>query len=174
MVFASRLETSAQRKPPLMCANPPHRFLAVLEFVMFVVPEIIAIAFGWIGALAAVSAYGLVTAQRITAQSAAFQALNAIGAGLLSVSAYANGAIPSALVNIVWVGIGVYALWTIWLARRDRLAAFIEVLPPIHAIAAAAFEAGAELDALLDALYLEGFDAESQEHLVQGELSIAA
>lgn len=87
---------------------------------MFVVPEIIATAFGWIGALSAVSAYGAVTAKRISADSVTFQALNLVGAALLSVSASAHGAWPSAIVNVVWVAIGAFALRAIWWDRRPQ------------------------------------------------------
>lgn len=85
---------------------------------MFVVPALIATAFGWIGALCSVSAYAAVTAKRITADSVTFQSLNLAGAALLCVSAYSHGAWPSAIVNIIWIGIGVFALRAIWQARR--------------------------------------------------------
>lgn len=85
---------------------------------MFVVPEIIATAFGWIGALSAVAAYGAVTMKRITADSATFQGLNLMGAALLCVSAYSHGAWPSAIVNVIWVGIGFFALRAIRRARH--------------------------------------------------------
>lgn len=88
---------------------------------MFVVPEIIATVFGWIGALCAVSAYGAVTTKHITADSATFQGLNLFGAALLSVSASAHEAWPSAIVNVVWVGIGIIALRAIFRARRAAL-----------------------------------------------------
>lgn len=88
---------------------------------MFVVPEIIATTFGWVGAIAAVSAYGSVTAKRISPDSATFQILNLIGAAFLGVSAYAVGAVPSAIVNIVWITIGFFALRTIARLRRADL-----------------------------------------------------
>lgn len=73
---------------------------------------------GWSGAICSVVAYGLVTMKRITPDSAAFQLLNLLGAGLLSVSSTVHGAWPSAVVNVIWVGIGVLALRTIWRRRK--------------------------------------------------------
>lgn len=73
---------------------------------------------GWTGAISAVVAYGLVTMQRISPDSLLFQGLNIIGAGLLSVSASVHSAWPSAVVNVIWVAIGVYAVRALWNARR--------------------------------------------------------
>lgn len=86
---------------------------------MFVVPEIIASTFGWIGAIAAVSAYGSVTAKRISPDSVTFQLLNLFSAALLCVSNYAYGAVPSVIVNVIWVAIGCFAVSTIWRLRRS-------------------------------------------------------
>ena len=70
---------------------------------------------GWTGAIATVIAYGMVTAKRISPDSLLFQGLNIVGAGLLSISASTYGAWPSAVVNVIWVAIGVFALKAIWL-----------------------------------------------------------
>ena len=67
-------------------------------------------AVGWTGALSAVIAYGLVTTKRLSPDSLQFQAMNIVGAGLLSVSATVYGAWPSAVVNVIWVAIGLFAL----------------------------------------------------------------
>lgn len=72
---------------------------------------------GWAGALSAVVAYGLVTTKRISPDSLRFQAMNIVGAGLLSVSATIYGAWPSAVVNVVWVAIGLFALRAIIRSR---------------------------------------------------------
>jgi hypothetical protein len=74
-------------------------------------------AVGWTGAISAVIAYGLVTTKRISPDSLQFQAMNIVGAGLLSVSATVYGAWPSAVVNVVWVGIGLFALRAIVRSR---------------------------------------------------------
>ena len=65
---------------------------------------------GWIGAVLVLLAYALVSTHRVRAQSAAYQWLNIGGALGLVVNSGWNGAIPSAVVNLAWIGIGVYAL----------------------------------------------------------------
>lgn len=67
---------------------------------------------GWAGALAVLAAYGLVSAQRLSARSVSYQLLNVCGAVGLVINSAWNGAIPSAVVNLIWIGIGVYALAT--------------------------------------------------------------
>ena len=104
---------------------------------MFVVPEIIALAFGWIGALCAVSAYGAVTAKRISSDSAMFQGLNLVGAAMLCVSAYSHGAWPSAIVNVVWIGIGIFALRALWTAHQAKLAVAAPAVVALHDVAMA-------------------------------------
>lgn len=76
---------------------------------------------GWTGALATVFAYGMVTAKRITPDSLLFQGLNIAGASLLAVSASTYGAWPSAVVNVIWVAIGIFALLAL-LNQRSRAA----------------------------------------------------
>lgn len=78
---------------------------------------------GWTGAISAVVAYGLVTMKRISPDSLTFQGLNIVGAGLLSVSASVHSAWPSAVVNVIWVGIGIYAVRALWNARRAAVVA---------------------------------------------------
>ena len=65
---------------------------------------------GWIGVVALLVAYGLVSAKRIEGDSVAYQALNAIGAALLIVNSFYYGAYPSVGINVIWIGIAVYAL----------------------------------------------------------------
>ena len=79
-------------------------------------------AAGWTGALATVFAYGMVTAKRITPDSLLFQGLNIAGASLLAVSASTYGAWPSAVVNVIWVAIGAFALRAL-LSQRSRAVA---------------------------------------------------
>lgn len=65
---------------------------------------------GWAGALVSVIAYALVTQGRIAPSSLAYQGMNIGGAGALAVSASVNSAWPSAVVNVVWVAIGIQAV----------------------------------------------------------------
>jgi hypothetical protein len=65
---------------------------------------------GWAGAVLVLLAYGLVSTDRVHPHSVSYQSLNIGGAlGLVINSAWYN-AIPSAVVNIAWIGIGLYAL----------------------------------------------------------------
>jgi hypothetical protein len=63
-------------------------------------------------------AYVLVTAEKLTGRSPAFQWLNLIGAAGFVANGLWHGAIPSATLNIVWMGIAGFAL--IRLARRGK------------------------------------------------------
>lgn len=66
---------------------------------------------GWVAALLILGAYGLLTAGKLEAQSRAYQWMNVIGALGFIVNSGWNGAVPSAALNVVWMGIGVAALW---------------------------------------------------------------
>ena len=68
---------------------------------------------GWAGAVLILGAYVLLTLGRIQAQSVMYQAMNVVGAAGFIVNGLANGALPSATLNVIWLGIGVYALWRI-------------------------------------------------------------
>ena len=72
---------------------------------------------GWLGAFAVLAAYGLVSTERISSRSWSYQLLNITGAVGLVINSSWNGAIPSAVVNLIWIGIGVYALIS---ARRPE------------------------------------------------------
>lgn len=87
--------------------------------------QILVTLAGWTGAISAVVAYGLVTMKRISPDSLLFQGLNIVGAGLLSVSASVHSAWPSAVVNVIWVAIGVYAVRALWNASRTAAAVVV-------------------------------------------------
>ena len=65
---------------------------------------------GWAGALAVLVAYGLVSTERVSSRSWSYQLLNIGGAVGLVINSSWNGAIPSAVVNLIWIAIGMYAL----------------------------------------------------------------
>jgi hypothetical protein len=65
---------------------------------------------GWLGAILVLLAYALVSTGRLDARSWTYQGLNIGGAFGLVLNSGWNGAIPSAAVNVIWIGIGVYAL----------------------------------------------------------------
>ncbi|GAA2243567.1 hypothetical protein N1031_13520 [Herbiconiux moechotypicola] len=65
---------------------------------------------GWCGTILLLLAYALLTARRLRASGALYQAMNLVGGlALLLNTAYA-GAWPSAALNLVWFGIGAAGL----------------------------------------------------------------
>ena len=65
---------------------------------------------GWMGAALILVAYGLLSAGKLTGRSTLYQGLNIVGAVAFVINSGVNGAYPSAGLNVIWIGIGVYAL----------------------------------------------------------------
>jgi hypothetical protein len=65
---------------------------------------------GWMGVAGLLLAYALVSTKRIEGDSVPYQVLNLLGAVFLIVNSFYYGAYPSVGVNVVWIGIAVYAL----------------------------------------------------------------
>ncbi|MEO5808670.1 MAG: hypothetical protein ABIR51_01085 [Sphingomicrobium sp.] len=76
---------------------------------------------GWIGGALILTAYGMLTAGKLDAKSPAYQWMNVVGAAGFIANSSWNGAWPSAVLNIIWVGIGVVALIRIF-GKRERAA----------------------------------------------------
>ena len=72
---------------------------------------------GWAGAVLILAAYGLLTAGRLTSKDASYQWMNVVGAVGFIVNSAWNGAWPSAILNVIWVGIGAVALSRMALKR---------------------------------------------------------
>jgi len=72
---------------------------------------------GWVGAMLLLAAYALVTTERWRGRSFRFQLCNAFGSACLIANTVYYRAYPSAVVNVVWVMIAVFALAS---ARRIR------------------------------------------------------
>ena len=72
---------------------------------------------GWSAAVLILLAYILLSLDRIEAKSVTYHGMNIAGAAGFIVNSGYNGAIPSAALNIVWMGIGLFALTRI-LQRR--------------------------------------------------------
>jgi hypothetical protein len=70
-------------------------------------------ASGWTGAALILVAYLLVSMGRLSGQSATFQWMNVAGAAGFIVNSGWHGALPSTVLNIVWLGIGAFTLWRI-------------------------------------------------------------
>ena len=66
---------------------------------------------GWAAALLIIGAYALLSAGRLKAESLAYHLMNILGAAGFVVNSGWNGALPSAAMNVVWIGIGVYAVY---------------------------------------------------------------
>ena len=78
---------------------------------------------GWVAALLILAAYGLLTAGKLTAQSPAYQWMNVVGAAGFILNSGWNGAWPSAALNVIWMGIGGFALWRIFGKRASSTSA---------------------------------------------------
>ena len=77
---------------------------------------------GWIGGALILAGYFLLSAGKVTAKSPSYQWLNVVGAAGFIANSGWNGAWPSAVLNVIWVGIGVVALVRIF-SKRERAAA---------------------------------------------------
>jgi hypothetical protein len=69
---------------------------------------------GWAGAALIIGAYALLSTGKLRAESVSYQLMNVLGAAGFVVNSGWNGALPSAAMNVIWIGIGLYAL------RRGR------------------------------------------------------
>jgi hypothetical protein len=65
---------------------------------------------GWLGAVALLLGYGFVSTKKVEGDSTAYQLMNMAGGACLTVNTIYYGAFPSASVNIIWIGIALYAL----------------------------------------------------------------
>ncbi len=73
--------------------------------------EIAVEVVGWAGAALILLAYLLLSMGRLTGQSVTYQAMNVAGAAGFIVNGWWHGAIPSAVLNVIWMLIGAVALW---------------------------------------------------------------
>ena len=81
--------------------------------------EIIVIEIiGWAAAIVILAAYVLLSLGRLDGRSYLYQWMNVIGAGGFIVNSGYNGALPSAVLNVIWAAIGLFTLWSVWRARQ--------------------------------------------------------
>jgi hypothetical protein len=73
-------------------------------------------AAGWIAAVLILASYILVSSNRLSGQSRAFQWMNVVGSALFVINTLWHSALPSAALNAVWCAVGLYTLWR--LGRR--------------------------------------------------------
>jgi hypothetical protein len=65
---------------------------------------------GWIGAIALLIAYMLVSTKRVEGDSTGFQLLNIVGSIFLIINTFHYGAYPSGALNIFWMAIALYTI----------------------------------------------------------------
>lgn len=82
-------------------------------------PEWLIDVLGWIGGILVVLAYFMISAGKTTAKSPLFQTLNLVGSIFLLILTYVHGAYPSAVVNLIWVGIALYGFYRIFSEKKD-------------------------------------------------------
>ena len=86
--------------------------------VQFILVEIA----GWVGAGLILGAYLLLSLGKVTGQSPLYQGMNIVGAVGFVINGWWHGAIPSAVLNVIWLLIGIITLWRIT-KRRQAAAA---------------------------------------------------
>ena len=85
--------------------------------------EIVVEVAGWVGASLILGAYLLLSMGRVTGQSLLYQGMNVAGAAGFIVNGWWHGAVPSAVLNVIWMMIGGVALWRIWAKRESSTSA---------------------------------------------------
>ena len=78
---------------------------------------------GWAGAGLILLGYLLISAEKLTGRSPVYQWMNLLGAAGFTINGAYHGALPSASLNIVWMGIAAFALWRIWKRRSSSTSA---------------------------------------------------
>ena len=66
---------------------------------------------GWAGAIVILASYVLLSTRRLDGRSATYHVMNLLGAAGIAANSGWNGALPSAVLNVIWAGIAVYALF---------------------------------------------------------------
>jgi len=80
-------------------------------------------AAGWIGAALILLAYLLLSMGKVTGQSPLYQGMNIVGAAGFIINGWWHGALPSAVLNVIWMLIGGVALWRITAKRKSSTSA---------------------------------------------------
>jgi hypothetical protein len=78
---------------------------------------------GWVGAGLILLGYLLVTTGKLTGQSPLYQWMNVAGAAGFIVNGWWHNALPSTVLNVIWMMIGGVALWRIWAKRKSSTSA---------------------------------------------------
>ena len=77
---------------------------------------------GWTAAAIILASYVLLSLGKLEARGYIYQWMNVVGAAGFVINSGYNGAIPSAVLNVVWAGIGLFTISIVWRARHAPLA----------------------------------------------------
>ncbi len=80
---------------------------------------------GWIGASLILLAYILLTHHNLSGSSRGYQLLNLFGAAFLGIFSFNKGALPSVVLNSVWVIVGLYGLFSAVHFHKKRKKAMV-------------------------------------------------
>ena len=78
---------------------------------------------GWVGAGLILLAYLLLSMGKVTGQTPLYQGMNIVGAAGFIINGWWHDALPSAVLNVIWMMIGGVALWRIWAKRKSSTSA---------------------------------------------------
>ena len=73
---------------------------------------------GWAAAVIILAAYVLLSLGKLDGRGYLYQWMNVIGAGGFIINSGYNGALPSAVLNVIWAAMGIFTLWTVWRSRK--------------------------------------------------------
>ncbi|MFO1242558.1 MAG: hypothetical protein U1E36_05080 [Rickettsiales bacterium] len=80
--------------------------------------DIIIEGLGWIGAIMVLAAYALLSGKKLVSDSYTYHGINMVGSFFLVLYASWKVAWANVLVNVVWLVIGIIAVWTLWKSGR--------------------------------------------------------
>ena len=78
---------------------------------------------GWVGAVLILLAYLLLSAGKLGGNSLLYQGMNVAGASGFVINGWWHGALPSAVLNLLWLLIGVIASWRILRTQGSSISA---------------------------------------------------
>ncbi len=82
--------------------------------------ELLINVLGWLGSMAVLLAYGLISARKLRGDSWFYQGLNLVGSVFLIINTLHYRALPSAFVNLVWSLIALLALFNLGRGLRRK------------------------------------------------------
>ncbi len=81
--------------------------------------EIVIEVVGWLGAGLILGGYVLLSFGKLEARSYGYQAMNVAGATGFMINSGYHGALPNAVLNIIWIAVGLITLWGVWRMRSS-------------------------------------------------------